>query len=269
MITPLYGQIGVIKLGGTKPVLPNISGLQLWLDAADATTLYDATSGGNLVSTDGATVARWQDKSGNGRHISQATANARPALKKGIKNAKNVIRFDGANDILSIANSTISQNTGVLNLFAVCRSTKTLSASVYQTVIHNSNGTTAGPARSSIYISNAIEVGGRRLDADSYQFVKPGTLATNEWVLAGANFNYNAASLTAYKNGTGASRSPSFQTVGTTPNTPSVLFGIGGSTNSGEFLTGDIAEIIIYNTELTTAQRQSVESYLNAKWAIY
>ena len=269
MITPLYGQMSVIKLGGTKPVWPNISGLQLWLDAADATTLYDATSGGNLVSTDGATVARWQDKSGNGRHISQATANARPALKTGIKNAKNVIRFDGANDILSVANSAISQNIGVLNLFAVCRSTKTLSSSVYQTVIHNSNGTTVGPSRSDIYISNAIEVGGRRLDTDSFQSVKPGTLATNEWVLAGANFNYNAASLTAYKNGTGASRSPSFQTVGTTPNTPSLLFGIGSFANVNEFLTGDIAEIIIYNKALTTTQRQSVESYLNAKWAIY
>jgi hypothetical protein len=33
-----------------------ISNLDLWLDAADGDTLFDATSGGNLVTSDGSAV---------------------------------------------------------------------------------------------------------------------------------------------------------------------------------------------------------------------
>jgi hypothetical protein len=37
----------------------------LWLDASDTSTLFDVS--GNVVAPDGA-IARWEDKSGNGRH---------------------------------------------------------------------------------------------------------------------------------------------------------------------------------------------------------
>ena len=55
----------------------------LWLDAADAATLYDATSGGNLVVSGGA-VARWNDKSGNSRNATQASASLRPTVCGGV-----------------------------------------------------------------------------------------------------------------------------------------------------------------------------------------
>ena len=59
-----------LKRAGTWPSLAPGgvgAGLQLWLDASDATTLYGATTGGSLVASDGG-VARWEDKSGNSRH---------------------------------------------------------------------------------------------------------------------------------------------------------------------------------------------------------
>ena len=68
----------------------DISGLQLWLDASDTSTLYNATAGGSLVTTNGAAVARWADKSGNNRHATQATVNNRP-----IKNG-NSLYFNGS-----------------------------------------------------------------------------------------------------------------------------------------------------------------------------
>ena len=36
-----------------------------------------------------------------------------------------------------------------------------------------------------------------------------------------------------------------------------------------ESLVGKVAEIVIYNRILTTIERQQVEAYLNAKYAIY
>ena len=52
----------------------------LWLDAADPSTLFDAVSGGNNVTT-GNAVARWQDKSGNGRNVTQSNASFRPTYQ--------------------------------------------------------------------------------------------------------------------------------------------------------------------------------------------
>lgn len=49
----------------------------LWLDAADASTIYDASSGGSLTA-DGGNVGRVNDKSGNNRHATQATSGSRP-----------------------------------------------------------------------------------------------------------------------------------------------------------------------------------------------
>jgi hypothetical protein len=64
----------------------------MWLDASDPTTLYDATVGGNLV-TNGGTVARWEDKSGNVRHATQGTSTRRPRLSTNQINNKNAILF--------------------------------------------------------------------------------------------------------------------------------------------------------------------------------
>ncbi len=50
---------------------------ELWLDAADAATIYSASSGGSLVA-DGGSVGRVEDKSGNARHATQATSGNRP-----------------------------------------------------------------------------------------------------------------------------------------------------------------------------------------------
>ena len=62
----------------------------LWLDGADGTTMYDATSGGSVVAANG-TVARWEDKSGNTRHVTQATAGTRPTLRASVINSKSAI----------------------------------------------------------------------------------------------------------------------------------------------------------------------------------
>ena len=246
-----------------------ISGLQLWLDASDTSTLYDATAGGSLVTTDGAAVARWQDKSGNNRHFTQTTANARPLLKTSIKNGKNVIRFDGTNDTLGLSNATLTNNISAVTMFAVFRSTRSLSPTVYQTAIQQSIGTNNTATRAAIYATDTTEVGGRRLDSNSYQFVKANTLSTNEWVIAGSIHNYQAATLTAFKNGSGTSRVGGFQTSGNTSATNSQLVAVGGSTGVTEWLNGEIAEVITYNSALTTTQRQAVETYLNSKWSLY
>jgi hypothetical protein len=56
----------------------SVNGLNVWFDATQG--LFDATTGGNAVTTNGASIARWEDQSGNGWHLTQSTAGSRPTL---------------------------------------------------------------------------------------------------------------------------------------------------------------------------------------------
>ena len=69
----------------------DISNLNLWLDASDESTI---TESDNLVS-------QIDDKSGEGNHFSQASTGAMPKTRS-LHNGKNVLDFDGVNDVLSI-----------------------------------------------------------------------------------------------------------------------------------------------------------------------
>lgn len=59
----------------------SISTLVGWWDASDATT----------ITLNGSDVSEWRDKSGNARHLSQASAALQPAYVTGSENGKNAV----------------------------------------------------------------------------------------------------------------------------------------------------------------------------------
>lgn len=73
--------------GGPKLWRPDELGasLALWLDAEDAAS----------ITLNGSNVAQWDDKSGNGRHATQATAALQPAYSTTDWDGKPAIVFDG------------------------------------------------------------------------------------------------------------------------------------------------------------------------------
>ena len=88
-----------------------IQGCALALDASIPSSLYDATSGGSQVAADGA-IARWEDQSGSGAHVTHATGANRPQRKLAIQGGGDVVRFDGANDFLERTPTTgVDPNT--------------------------------------------------------------------------------------------------------------------------------------------------------------
>jgi hypothetical protein len=85
------------------------SDLEFWFDASDTNTLYDSTSGGALVANNGA-VARWEDKSGKGRNVTQSNSGDRPTYLTNSINSLPSVSFN--NSVLSLAASTVSQRQG-------------------------------------------------------------------------------------------------------------------------------------------------------------
>jgi hypothetical protein len=240
----------------------DISGLQLWLDASDTSTLYNATAGGSLVTADGSAVARWQDKSGNNRHIIQSTSNARPLLKTSIKNGKNVLRFDGSNDALAIASSFANTSNTTFAFIAFKHNSTTQTGSGGGRILNVSfNGTNnrcyAGSG--SAFINSKIGATLGRAGTDNVNTSRG--IDLNSLLLAFGRSNNSAGQV--FINGTSAgSLTPVNGGSATTQ-----FLQVGGDANG--YLNGDVYEVLMYSAPLTTVQRQAVESYLNTKWSLY
>jgi hypothetical protein len=260
--------------------------LQLWLDAADASTLYDATTGGSLVAADGA-IARWEDKSGNARHATQSTEANRPVRKTSQKNGLDTILFDGSNDGLSISGSNSSlkflhstQNT----VFIVVRCGTSANPNFFGTILDSTNDLTSpGPGFLLLYddrnsvprndwlLCQIWNSGSSPPDPYVAAVQSADTLTANTYLTLALTVDPTsgtAANRIKFRvNGGSASGSNTDTQTASTANSKG-SFTIGSTaTNSYPFL-GNIAEIIIYNAALSDASRALVESYLMTKWGI-
>ena len=249
--------------GPTAPV----AGMALWLDASDASTLYDATTGGSLVAADG-TIARWEDRSGNGYHVTQSTSGARPIRKTAIQNALDVVRFDGSDDTLWRGLEPICRDVPGITAFSIHRwASSPTSSRVIAGLI-----TSTGVNRLAHYGGNSSgkwTSGGRRRDFNSLQVVNSAaSIGTTDSSLLTSRLDYQGTDLNQWIDGTLDGASTSFQSAGNSSDTD-VRIGIGAN-RSGEgsslFFHGDISEVVIYPWALSTADRESVQSYLATKW---
>jgi hypothetical protein len=272
---PLYSATNPLPVNMERRRLFNpsrISGLQLWLDATKG--LFDATSGGNPVTTDGSTVARWEDQSGSGYHVTQSTSANRPVLKTGVQNNKNIIRFDGVDDHLFMLNAFV-YSSGASTVFCVVSQTPSSPPSANRALISERNSITSTP-------NNYIVIGTGMSDATRLRISMRDNLNRN--ISFGGSTSLQTASGTAFNS--------SYQLLGTVDTgsnmalyinksssvnsnyTRSTLtldtFTVGASRGSSTsfFFACDLAEIIIYNSALSTSNRQLVENYLYSKWAV-
>ena len=278
-----------LKRAGTWPFRfenpTQLTGLQIWLDASDASTLFDATTGGSLVAADGG-VARWEDKSGNTRHMTQGTGGSRPTRKTAIQGGLDVVRFDGSNDFMSVASSTATfkfLHSSAYSIFAVVR-IRALNTRefIFET----------GPAGSPSGDNGSL--GAYLLCNTNGQlshFVRAGSTAEINNLSAASTLasgsNYVFSIVGDVSSGTAAARSVAKINGGsaiqnnTQTDTPStsnsridltIGRGIGyqgdGSEDYQQYADLDFCEVAIYNSALSDTNRAAVEAYLLAKWGI-
>ena len=245
-----------------------ITGLQLWLDASDADTLFDATSGGSLVAADG-TVKRWEDKSGNNRHATEAING--PQRKTAVQGGKDVLRFDGSNDSLASSDFLDLSAGQAITASAVMKRGATGST---HTILCKFDATNIGSEEDGWFFrftnTDALNAGFAKDGEYTQRSSSSSVSASTFSVLA---FKATAGSLTTstvlYQDGVALSSSNSGS--GQTLDNTSYSMVIGRLPYQGvnyDFLNGDIAEIIIYDTALSDTEREAVENYLLAKWAI-
>jgi hypothetical protein len=250
----------------------DISGLSIWFDADDPRTLFSNTSGTTRATTDGNSVALWVDKSGNGRNASQSTSGYQPLLKTSVLNNRNVIRFDGSDDYLSSVDldldyitmfvvTKLNTQTDSGNMAAVCGKSNQDPgrAPPYNLFIYGNVGDATYNYKSSFVSSTEAYPA-------SYPYTNSQS-TQNDSVFKLHTGRYDGTTRSYYING-------GFQSYTTAQSgvlyKDNELFYIGIDVYSflNRCFNGDIAEIIVYNSALSTTNRLKVEQYLQSKWGI-
>lgn len=235
-----------------------IPGLMLWLDGSDASTLYDATSGGSLVAADGA-VARWQDKSGNNRHFTQSTSGVRPLRRVAVKNGLAAVEF--TNDwMVGVYTYTVGSMFCVWN-HPTTATSDTFPAIVSQRTsgaVRTSNGTLGfGLGVPSSTVANVI--------------LDPNPSASGSYRLNGA---VAASGYLSFSSGVAVRTSPdrwqyNSSTFPAVAGSKSFVLGGDVNVSSGRTMqNGHIGEIIAYSGTLSASEVASVEGYLVSKWGL-
>jgi hypothetical protein len=208
--------------------------------------MYDSSSGGSVVSA-GGSIGRWQDKSGNSRNFT-ATGSLRPTLTASGLNGKSVVSFGGGNQLTSSTNIINSASVTVCGVFQ-------RTSGNYGGFITSCDDTDGSPA----LLIDATKLAVRSGSGVSNLFIASAAF-TGPSVVAFVN---NSSTPSLYVNGSligsGNYASPSSSTttaIGTY------------RLSQANFLNGYIAEMVVYNSALSSSDRSAVESYLKAKWGI-
>jgi len=238
-----------------------ISGLDLWLDAADGDTLFDATSGGNFVSTNGSAVKRWEDKSGNAKHATEATA--APILAVAEKNGFNALNFATSKFLTcSFSSKTFTAQT-VFVVLKFSTSTTNFGRAFTQSKVNDNDYAISGH-----YIPLLRNATNNQLSSWATSGIRSSISATNAtWYVARAR--HSGSALTMKLNSTeGASFAHTLNTSFLVYRVGASYAGPSGGTD-GAVWNSLISEVIVYDKSLTDSESDLVTNYLNSKWAVY
>lgn len=229
------------------------SALALWLDAEDAAS----------ITLNGATVSQWNDKSGNGRHVSQAAAANQPTYIASGLNGLPIVDFVLSNSTFLQTNAFPTTGITSLSVAVIARwTTFGTSISTIQTLIDNAHTGTQGfvlqdrpdaPNRplSAVHLPNAVSGA-----MDTAQ-TGDGTwkIITSRFISGGNDFlSVNGGAENVTVNGGQFNLMPSLR--------------LGGMVANLRWFDGEMSEVVITNSALSTADRQRLEGYLAWKWAL-
>lgn len=217
-----------------------ISGLKLWLKANAITGLND-----------GDPVGTWLDSSGSGNDVTQSTSGSKPLYKTGIINGLPTVLFDGSDDFMSGA----KPSNRPLTQFIVTQPTlNTASQKSYAMFCHSADQSFLAARLSTNFWGT---------------FTSPtGDLSSTVALVSGTNYLLEHTATTdtfLYQQGTQkATRvQPESGPSGST------TFGLGKSLiTANRQYAGHIAELIHYDSVLSSGDRGLVETYLINKYAL-
>jgi hypothetical protein len=193
-------------------------------------------------------ISGWKNQIAGGG-TATASGSDRPVYKTGIQNGNPITRWDGVDDIMDTG--TVITADDFTAFFVVNTET---------------GGMLLGQPNDGSGRSFELKNGGNYVmrissNGTSFTTITSGA-STNTGVWEVITFEKNGTSATIRVDGTSVASG----TVPATINNLTVQSLIGARADHGESFEGDIAEIILYDSSLSSGNRSSIESYLSTKW---
>lgn len=242
--------LGIVASSYQSSGIP-VSGYSLWLDADDATT---------FTFSSGSVVSQWNDKSGNAYHFAQATVANQPTRTTNAQNGRAVVTFDV--DFLS--NASLSWGGSNSTVFWVGKEDNTAGTG-FQNLFTTGTGATGqwGYGIASNGLGNYYGIFDIGQGSTSFNVFPTNTNADVMAFTSAGVTGTTTVTCSAFKNGTAASANPLTSLTTTTSATGAVL---GSAAAAVEPYYGTVCEVIVYPSQLSTSDRNLVESYLKTKW---
>jgi hypothetical protein len=228
------------EIAGELP--DTVSGLAAWYKA-------DAITG----KVNGDPISQWDDSSGNARHLTQATSGKQPTYvtTTSLFNGLPCVRFAGTDDTLANTSVTGMATMSGITVVVVDR----LAASADQDVMHLDNTAGVNVVRSTYELTGwGGEAGGSNVQ---------GTLTGQAGRGTGIRTtHYDGSTVTVLQGTSALGRLAATGTVTTTR-----IF-MGSYRDGANYMTGDVAEVCVYNKALSAAERATVVKGLAYKYQI-
>lgn len=239
----------------------------------ESTTMLVQLRADDLTQADGAAVNSWADTrtgdSFNGT-VSQSTASQRPTLHANALNGHKVVQFDGNDLLQSSTTNSLTNPADGLTIFLVATGDQSGQTAARATQIGASTGAAGHVAGTDLSIdtgirfNNGASLYNANLGAGFHIFVYR--------IPAGMNY----ADATLYIDGTmdqntftGNSNNDTALTNFTGSNLE-LLLGTGrlpsGSIATGDYFVGDLAEMLVYNQQMSELQINLVANYLSSEY---
>ncbi len=238
----------------------SINGLTVWLDPNSGVVL------------NGANVQTMNDNTSNLNNASQASNTQRPLFvgSDSLINNKSILRFDGLDDFLEIADNPTIDYTDAFSSFVLVKPTV---IAVNKTIMAKWDYQTQGSWAWQTEFATANQL----MFAPCFNITDPGnqkvfTTNANMQLLQPALltlvFNGNQVNKARFFKNSGSLNTSTFNSIPTVlPNSTATLkIGKYGGIAT-RYYQGDIGEILIYNNELSVNDRSLVDNYLRYKYA--
>jgi hypothetical protein len=242
----------IIRYQGAALSAPrNVPGLTAW---------YDASSASNFTFTTNPNIATWLDIAGGGYHLNATNT---PQFVSNAQNGLGVVRFVAASTQY-LQNTTLpfypERTIFIVRKFSLTsgqpvigfptRFTDTWRGLyVWATNEYGFNTWNGDSYGTSSFSSTAFQI-----DTATFRETSP-TPFDSTWEL---RVNGSVKSLSTLR-GTHVDRQQYAN---------GLYVSRGGAAGGSQHLQGDIAEILVYDSVLTTTQKETIEAYLTSKWGI-
>lgn len=223
--------------------MPVTSGLLMWLDAADIASLFQTADGANPLSSSNQPVGLWRDKTGNDNNFLQTRVDARPNFVKTGIGGKASITFEPGQSMIVRTNFPAP-----VTVIYVARQLGGANNRVLSAVANNWLLGFWSGAKNQAYYDGWVSPSGSP-PSDTLPHIFVGIVKGR-----GQNSEVWADGVLVAGNQNGVAG-------------PNGL-AINAGAYPGEVSNCQIAELMVFNRDLSPGERQGMEAYLKSKWGI-